>query len=229
MKMRFFRCSALAIPALIAGSFQAHAQSTQITSPAGLSGADTTVYFNGLPSGNLGTPVNVGAGGGVITFSNETGFEVVQAGSSYPDTAFANGTNILFGAGYDGSGGPVTIDFATANFQVGFNAEEFANGPYTMTFSAYDGATWLGTYTANGSDPDGGFNSNLSFEGVQATDGYDITSIVLSDDNGDNIGIGPISYLPVSYVTPEPGSFGLLLTGLAGLGEMIRRKALRCS
>jgi hypothetical protein len=172
--------------------------------------------------------VNFSAGGNTLTFSNETGFEVVQAGSNYFNTAFSNGTQILYGAGFNGSGGPVTIDFSTAVSQVGLNLEEFADGPYTVTFSAYDGATWLGTYTANGIDPDGGFASELSFEGVQATDGYDITSLVLSDANGDNLGIGPITYAAAS-VTPEPGSFGLLLTGLAGLGEMVRRRTFRRS
>ena len=229
MKMRFFSWTTLPILALIAGSFQAHAQSTQITSPAGLSPSDTTLTFSGPLGTNLGNPVNFAAGGNTLTFSNTNGFEVDQAGSNYFNTAFANGTAILFGTGFEGSGGTATIDFSTAVSEVGFNAEEFADGPYTMTFSAYDGATWLGTYTANGIDPDGGFASELSFEGVQATDGYDITSIVLSDADGNNLGIGPISYAAASSVTPEPSSFGLLFTGLAGLGEMIRRRTLRRS
>jgi len=67
--------------------------------------------------------VNFSAGGNTLTFSNETGFEVVQAGSNYFNTAFSNGTQILYGAGFNGSGGPVTIDFSTAVSQVGLNLE----------------------------------------------------------------------------------------------------------
>jgi hypothetical protein len=207
---------------LVAVSSRAYAGSIQITSSAGLSASDTTLNFSGTQSTELGTPVAFGAGGNTLTFSNTGGFEVVQAGTSYFDTAFATGTTILYGDGYFGSGGPLTIDFSSPVGQVGLNVEEFADGPYTITFSAYDGSTLLGTFTSSGSDPDGGFASTLSFEGVQATDGSEITSLVLSDSDGDDLGLGPISY---AAATPEPGTFGLLLTGLAGLGEMVRRKA----
>ena len=211
---------------LVAASAQAFAGSIQIASSAGLSATDTTLTVSGTQSTNLGTPLSFSAGGNTLTFSNTNGFEVVQAGSTYFDTSFANGTVILYGTGYFGSGGAATIDFSNPVGQVGMNIEEFADGPYTVSFSAYDGATLLGTYTASGSDPDGGYPSMLSFEGVQATGGDVITSLVLSDSNGDNLGIGPVTY---GAATPEPGTFGLLLTGLAGLGEMIRRRAFhRC-
>jgi len=211
---------------LVAGSVRANAGSFQISSPAGLSPSDTTLNFSGSQSTLFDSPIAFSAGGNTLTFSNTGGFEVVEAGTSYFDTAFPNGTVILYGSGYFGSGGAVTIDFSNPVGQVGFNAEEFADGPYTVSFSAFDGANLLGTFTSSGSDPDGGFDSVLSFEGVQATGGDRITSLVVSDGNGNNLGLGPITY---GAATPEPGTFGLLLTGLAGLGEMIRRRALQRS
>jgi hypothetical protein len=228
MKMRLSSWSTLPILALVAGSLQAYAGSIQIGSSAGLSPTDTTLTFSGVQSTNLGTPVAFSAGGNTLTFSNTNGFEVVQLGTTYFNSSFPNGTVILYGSGYFGSGGPATISFSNPVGQVGLNVEEFADGPYTITFSAYDGATLLGTYTASGSDPDGGYPSALSFEGVSATGGDMITSLVLSDTNGDNLGLGPITY-GAATATPEPGTFGLLFTGLAGLGEMIRRRALRRS
>ncbi|MGO9335990.1 MAG: hypothetical protein ACLPY1_00640 [Terracidiphilus sp.] len=226
--MRHSGWSSVLTLVLIAGSIQAYAGSLQIATPAGLSPTDTTLTFSGAQSTNLGTPVVFSAGGNNLTFSNTNGFEVVQLGTTYFFSAFPNGTVILYGTGYLGKGGPVTIDFSSPVGQVGLNVEEFADGPYTVTFSAYDGAALLGTYTANGSDPDGGFASVLSFEGVEATGGDEITSLVLSDANGNNLGIGPVTYGAAS-ATPEPGTFGLLFTGLAGLGEMIRRRAIRNS
>lgn len=207
---------------LVAGSARAYAGSIQISSPAGLSPSDATLIFSGTQSTNLGTPVAFGAGDNTLTFSDTIGFEVVQAGVSYFGTAFSDGTTILYGGGEFGSGAPVTIDFSTPVAEVGLTLEEYAVGPYTVTFSAYDGSNLLGTFTADGSDPEGGYASILSFEGVQATNGDVITSLVLSDDNGNNLGLGPVSY---GSPTPEPGTFGLLLTGLAGLGGAIRRKA----
>ena len=229
MEKRISLWTGVLVLVLVLASAQAFAGSIQIASSAGLSPTDTTLTVSGTQSTNLGTPVAFSAGGNTLTFSNTGGFEVVQVGTSYFDTAFASGTMILYGTGYLGAGGPATIDFTNPVGQVGMNIEEFADGPYTVTFSAYDGATLLGTYTASGSDPDGGYASVLSFEGVQATGGDVITSLVLSDSNGDDLGIGPVTYGAATSVTPEPGTFGLLSTGLTGLGEMIRRRAFqRC-
>jgi hypothetical protein len=227
MKMRLSNWSCLLTLALAAGASQAYAGSIQLPAVSDLSPTDTMLTFSGTQSTLSSSPVMYSAGGNTLTFSNTNGFEVVEAGTSYFNTAFPDNTMILYGSGYFGSGGPLTVNFANPVGQVGLNIEEFADGPYTVTFSAYDGATLLGTYTASGSDPDGGFASDLSFEGVQATNGDVITSIVFSDANGDNLGLGPILFGGASTVTPEPGTFGLLFTGLTGLGEMIRRKALR--
>lgn len=212
--------------ALVAGSARANAGSFQISSPAGLSPSDTTLDFFGPQATEFSPPVAFVTGGNTLTFSNTNGFEELQAGSNYFNTAFPNGAVILYGNGFFGSGGPVTIDFSDPVGQVGLNIEEFADGPYTVIFSAYDGSNLLGTFNASGSDPDGGFDSVLSFEGVQATGGDEITSLVLNDGNGNNLGLGPITY---GAATPEPGTFCLLLTGLAGLGEMIRRRTLQRS
>lgn len=218
--------AALILVLIVVG--ESRANTIQLTSPSGLSASDTTLTYSGTIGSTASSPVIDLAGTNTLTFTDAGGtFEYDQANTDYFGTAFANGTNILFAGGFSGADAPITLTFANPVTEFGFNAEEYAFGPYTMSFTAFDGATDLGTFFAAGCDPATASSTSppscpsasgtLSFEGLQSTGG--ITSVVISDSDGDNIGLGPITFgSPTS--TPEPSSLLLMLFGLALLGLM---------
>lgn len=211
-----FAASIIALGLAIAAP--AHATVTQLTSASQLSPGDSTLSSFGLIGTTAASPLTYSVGGNTLTFTDAGTFEFDQAGNTYLDTAFPNGTNILFAAGQGGPMAPITLTFANPIAEFGFNAEEFTNGPYTMNFTAFDGMTSLGTFSASGSDPEGGFASILSFEGLLASGGTGITSITISDNNGNNIGLGPITFGGSPHPVPEPGSVTMLAFGLLGIG-----------
>ena len=225
MKKIFMAFGVLGLVLILAG--QTQATTTQLTSASGLSAGDTTLIYSGTIGTTTGSPLTASAGGNTLTFTDSGGtLEYDQAGTNYVNTAFANGTNILYASGFSGAGAPITIAFANAVTEFGFNAEEFAAGPYTISFTAFDGATNLGTFTATGCDPLGGCTTasgTLSFEGLQSTGG--ITSVTISDTDGNNIGLGPLTFGGSPIGTPEPSSLLLMMFGVALLGLMtIARK-----
>jgi hypothetical protein len=230
MRKIFIAFGVLGIALIVAG--HTYAGTIQLTSASQLSPTDTVLTFPGA-TGPVGTtdntsPVSFAAGGNTLSFTASTSvngayFENDTVGVSYFETAFGSGTNLLYAAGYNGATAPITLSFANPVTEVGFNAEEFADGPYTISFTAYNGATDLGTFTASGYDPaNGEAGGVLSFEGLDSTGG--ITSLNISDGNGDNIALGPITFGGTVTSTPEPGSLTLIGTGLLGLMLAMRKR-----
>jgi hypothetical protein len=232
MNMRRWLISALA-PFSLLFLLAVPAAADQFGGFSDLSPTDTTLYFSGTIGSITSSPVVASAGGNTLTFTDaHDTFEYDQVGTNYLYTSFANGTNLLYASGFKGSGAPVTITFANAITEFGFNAEEFNAGPYTISFTVYDGATDLGTFTSTGCDPTYAVsacttsNGVLSFEGFQSLGG--ITSVTLSDTDSDadsdNIGLGPIAFGGTPTSTPEPGTLALSGVGLLGLLLVMRRR-----
>jgi hypothetical protein len=221
MKRRFV---AILGPLSIFFLLAAPAAADQLNSFTQMSPTDTNLIYTGTIGNVTSSPVVVSAGGNTLTFSDVgNSFEYDQADNNYLYTAFGAGTNILYASGFTSSAAPVTISFANAVTEFGFNAEEFNGGDYTISFTVYDGATDLGTFTSSGCDPayavsdcSSPAGGTLSFEGFQSLGG--ITSVTLSDTDGDNIGLGPILFGGTPLGTPEPSS--LVMTGLGLLGLM---------
>ncbi len=202
-------------------AWQASAGVIQLTSPSDLSASDTTLIYTGTIGSVFTSPVSYTAGGNKLTFTAKgktKEFELDKVGTTYFDTAFPNGTIILYATGFGGAGGPVTIDFSKPVVEFGFSLEEFAKGNYTVSFTPSDGATALGTFTATGNDPNA-----LSFEGARATGASIITSIAVTDNRGDNLGFGPVAFGTV----PEPTSAAILGASLIGLTVMYCRARSR--
>lgn len=200
-------------------SGSAFAGSIQLTTASALPAGTSTITFPTSSPGSLSSaPVSFSAGGNTLTFSDAGGaFEYDVAGSNYFETGFPTGTGILYAEGFTGSGAPVTINFLDPATAFGFDAEEFNFGQENFTYTIFDGTHKLGTYKVQGNDP-----NSLAFIGAEATGGSVITSLVLVDAEGNDIGLGPVEF---ATATPEPGTFALLGTGLAGLLGLRRRWA----
>jgi hypothetical protein len=221
----------IALAALTAGG--ARASSVFVfASSSQLSASDATLVYPGTAPASYTSPVTYSVGGNSLTFSDAGGkFELDEAGVTYDVTSFPGGTKIFFASGFAGAAGPITLNFAHPITQFGFNAEEYAAGPYTIAVRAYDGSTFLGGTRSIGCDPLGdcvNYYGRLSFEGIESKNGLPITSIVISDNNGDNIGLGPITFGGTpSTRTPEPSSLLLLTSALGGLALLTAfRKAI---
>ena len=222
--MKFGLAGAAFLGIVLLGGAPSYASVLQLAFNAQLSASDTTLDFTGAAGSLLPDPVAFSGGGNTLTFMGQNAnFELDQANYNYGGTAFPSGTNILYASGFQGSGAPVTIDFARPVTQFGFNTEEFNGGAFTVTFDAYDGQRLLGAYTDAGVS-----GSVLSFEGLQASGGDQITSLTVADNNGNDIGFGPITFgSPAAASVAEPGSVTLLAAGLlaAGLLSARRRRA----
>jgi hypothetical protein len=200
----------------------AQATVTQLSSPSELSSSDSTLSTFGTIGATASSPLSYSVGGNTLTFTDAGVFEFDQAGTNYFSTAFPDGTNVLYAAGFSGAGAPITLSFAKPITEFGFNAEEFNFGPYTMYLTAYEGATSLGTFSADGDDP-----GSLSFLGLRASGGTSITSITISDNNGNNIGLGPVTFGGTPTSVPEPGSLMMFGAGLIGLGLVLFERRRR--
>lgn len=211
--MRLMPLVAVGIVALGFGiAVPAYATVTQLTSSSQLSPGDSTLSTFGPIGTTSSSPLTYSVGGNTLTFTDAGTFEFDQAGTNYFSTAFPNGTNILYAGGFSGAFAPITLSFANPITEFGFTAEDFAFVNYTISFTAFDGATNLGTFSASGNDP-----NSLSFEGLMASGGTGITSIVIGDAAGNNIGLGPITFGGTPHPVPEPGSLTMLAAGLLGI------------
>ena len=204
------------IPFLLSAS--APAQAIRLTTaPAGV-----VLGFAGDGTSYTG-PLSFSAGAETVSFSTSAeSFTTLTAGTNYFQTAYESGTTLLYGNGYSGSSGPLTISFSGGVQSVGFNAEDFNYGDELFSFTAYDGNTELGNFTATGND-----DMVLAFLGVAADPGYEITSLLVADNDGNNISVGPLSFVPEPAPTPEPASLALLATGLTTLLATRRRLVRR--
>ncbi|GJG85403.1 hypothetical protein tb265_05840 [Gemmatimonadetes bacterium T265] len=222
------RTSLLHAFVLTVASASIAAAQTQISSPGGLSASDA-IFTNPDAAGTTYSGnVTYTATGTDLTFSSVgNAIEVDQANVNYFSTAFADNTKITYAGGYGGPSSPLTILFSKPVSEFGFGAEEFAFGSSTFTFDMFNGATMIGRFTSTGFTDDPSAGGVLAFLGARATS---ITSVVISDDNGDNIGVGPISYQLATgggTTVPEPTSIALAGAGLVGLGLLQRRRRAR--
>lgn len=193
-----FRFAIFAIAAVFAGTAIAQAEEIDFT---GLSaGTAVSNQFPGVVFSLAGGGVT--SGSPVISgFEGSGGSGLTNSNSgSYPT---ANILDIVFTSPVSG------LSFTFENWGDG-------NGSF---YTAYDGTTVIDTLDISGT-PDWGL--------VTIT-GSGITELQINNNaNGGNweFAVGELSFTPETAETPEPGSFLLLGTGIAGLAGMLRRKFL---
>ena len=172
--------------------FATHSQAgvIQLASPAALSATSLVRNYTDNPGDSYNDTVSYTLGTNSVNFSAASGvFTRFETGVDYLNSGFADNTQILFAGGNFGANAPVTLAFATPVLEVGFGLEEAAFGDYVITFTAFNGASELGTFTALGNDPEA-----LSFVGARATGSDSITSLLISSDQGNNLVFGGIAF-----------------------------------
>lgn len=202
----------------------ARAGIVQLSGASNLTAGDKVLTFPGTSlGGSIAAPASFSAGGNTLTFTDKgNAFQIDKVGTNYSGSAFANGTDILYAQGFNGAAAPIVVAFAVPVTEIGLNAEEFAFGNYTMTFTAtvmaLDGGISTATFTASGNDPNA-----LSFLGLRTSGGAVITSLTILDNAGNNIALGPITF---QNSVAEPAPPTLLAAAWMGL-TLLRRRGTR--
>jgi hypothetical protein len=227
MKMRI---GAIVFALLASAAVSAHASAvtadwTQYQTTSIVSGLSGTVTYPGTSSGTSGTTFFSGGfsdSGSDVTASTTTGYGIgkgTQTFSGDPNWLSLTCCN---------PDQNITFAFTQPVDYVGFfwGSPDNANWVYL-----YDGSTLLGSYqgdTSTAAYP-------IMYPGYVdffAGTGEEITSIELANFGSFNFETDNLSYQeapassPPASTIPEPSSFLLLGSGLAGLAGMLRRKAV---
>jgi hypothetical protein len=226
---RVIRALILAGLASLSVVSSAQASLIQLFSPTDLSPGGVTYDYLARPpfaQPVLPSPFDLVGPDNTLTFTEAgTAFVRMDQEPSIPvgggwSGTFAPATRLLYtGNNVDSNWfGPITISFAFPILEFGllaqFNNEAFL-GPFS--FNIFNGPVALGALTSS-------VTGLPSFLGARATDGDEITSILISGPSmaaSDNdFAIGPVTAQGV----PEPGALTLMLLGIGGLRLFAKRK-----
>ena len=217
------RIGAIVFALLVCAAVSAHADPTVVFTPCTTTPCQTTSNVSGL-SGTVTYPGTISDSGGDVTVSTTTSYGFNQGSSPYGETNWLSLATIP-------NDQNITFTFTQPVDYVGFfwGSPDNSNLVYL-----YDGSTQIGAYVGGPSaEGDGSpIGIQAGYVDFSASAGEEITSIELLNAGSfwfetDNLSYqeAPASSPPPS-TTPEPSSFLLLGSGLAGLAGMLRRKAV---
>ncbi len=178
----------------------------------------------------IGT-VSITNAGIVSTGSQLLQFGSVTTGTSLGSVSFRTGAlisgSVLSGGTFSAAGSSFVVmgvgqwaKTLTGASNCGKGCALFSGsfvGPVTWTLTGQTGQTRF--YTLSGTIRGTLFNGRI-------VSGMTVQSITIANNSQGKLGIGHINLSNTTFTVPEPGTLGLLGTGLVGLGGMFRRKLI---
>lgn len=193
-------------PLGVLASIRLLASITQVGSPAALA-PNAALQWDAI--GAAGTTFNApvtGTAGSVGVTGTSSSFERVDESFLWTGS-FTLNDFLLWNTD---SGDPMTFTFSTPVQGAGTFVQGDVFGPFSVTLTAFNGATNLGSFTVNGTNI-GAEDGSAPFLGV-LSDTPNITNIVLteSDVSANNLAINTLFLMGPSASTPEPGTLGAI-------------------
>lgn len=229
---RLFRNIGLTVFALASAAVPSQAQSTQLFSPADLTGSTYTPSYTGASGDTVGTPYTITGGGNTLTFSVATGNNLYREDSDGVSFDFAAGTTLIETVDTNSATptAPLTIDFDQGVSEFGLSAQDYAYDYETFTYTIFSGSTPLAAYFTGLTDNTGDTGTAV-FLGAKATGSQLITSVRISSLSSEIGASNDFLAGPVTYsAAPEPAATVALGIGMMGLGVLaIKRRVRRIS
>jgi hypothetical protein len=189
----------------------------------------TGASFYDAPNSNIADSPTIDG----ITITPNPSFLNFSAAGGSPNPPDVPGDGGGFGSVAGGFGGvvPITLDFSQPVAAFGATFIHSGSGfslPSPAEIQAFDGLNGTGTLLGTITDS-GGNGTSEDFSGLWSS-GLDIQSVIISStppDGGYAVDGYAISLIPLESQVPEPSALGLLVTGLALLLVVGRRRSAR--